>query len=467
MARLTGAILAAGFVLCLALNWPGHLSYDSVIQLLEGRTGVYSGWHPPVMSWLLGLFDRLLPGAGLFVLLQTTLLYGSLLLLLLLVRTPQPAAPWVALFVILTPQFLTFPAIVWKDVLFAASGVAGFALLAVAAAQWGKVRPRLGLVAGAIVCLSLAALTRQNGMVLAPFAALAFGWLAARHSENRKFLRAAATVAATLLAMVVIVVGSEALLELRSTGGSSPLAQLALLQTYDLAGALAHDPKMEMDQLHDDDPALETILRGEAAKRYTPASEEPLANLADLQKALANTDEDTVPLAWRHFVVSHPLLYLKLRLDAFRWVFFTPDIVFCRPALSGITGLPDVMAKLHMVQRIDARDKALSDYTMLVARTPLVRHWFWALIAILSIVLLLRRRRPEDIAVAAMLSGMLAFAASFFFISLVCDYRYLYPLDAAALAGLFYVAIGDSMPISRIRSLFRNSGGDRSSEFGK
>ena len=467
MARLTGAILAAGFVLCLALNWPGHLSYDSVIQLLEGRTGVYSGWHPPVMSWLLGLFDRLLPGAGLFVLLQTTLLYGSLLLLLLLVRTPQPAAPWVALFVILTPQFLTFPAIVWKDVLFAASGVAGFALLAVAAAQWGKVRPRLGLVAGAIICLSLAALTRQNGIVLAPFAALAFGWLAARHSENRKFLRAAATVAATLLAMVVIVVGSEALLELRSTGGSSPLAQLALLQTYDLAGALAHDPKMEMDQLHDDDPALETILRGEAAKRYTPASEEPLANLADLQKALANTDEDTVPLAWRHFVVSHPLLYLKLRWDAFRWVFFTPDIVFCRPALSGITGLPDVMAKLHMVQRIDARDKALSDYTMLVARTPLVRHWFWALIAILSIVLLLRRRRPEDIAVAAMLSGMLAFAASFFFISLVCDYRYLYPLDAAALAGLFYVAIGDSIPVSRIRSLFRNSGGDRSSEFGK
>ena len=37
----TAAIIVAGAAVTLALDWPGHLSYDSVIQLLEGRTGVY------------------------------------------------------------------------------------------------------------------------------------------------------------------------------------------------------------------------------------------------------------------------------------------------------------------------------------------------------------------------------------------------------------------------------------------
>jgi hypothetical protein len=393
------------------------------------------------MSWLLGLFDALLPGAGLFVLLQTALLYGSLIGLLLLVAKPQRGAVWVALFVIVTPQFLTFPGVVWKDVLFAASAVAGFVCLAQSAAHWQERNLRFGLLASASVLLSLAALTRQNGMVLAPFAALALGWSAASHVPERKLATAAAWGAGWLAITIAVVVLSEAALELRSSGQSSPLAQLELLETYDLAGALRLEPNLALDQIHDDDPKLETILRRDAAPRYTPASEEPLARLEPLQKELQNVDDDTVPLEWRHLVLSHPLLYLELRWNVFRWVFFTPDIVFCRPALSGITGLPDVMAKLHMAQRIDARDRALAGYTMLVARTPIVRHWFYAAIAIGGIVLLLRRRRPEDIAVAALLGGMLAFAASFFFISLVCDYRYLYPLDAAALAALFYVSL--------------------------
>ena len=52
----------------LALNWPGQMSYDSVAQLAEARAGFYHSWHPPVMAWLMGLFDSLIAGTGLFVL---------------------------------------------------------------------------------------------------------------------------------------------------------------------------------------------------------------------------------------------------------------------------------------------------------------------------------------------------------------------------------------------------------------
>ena len=38
----------------LAITAPGYLSYDSVSQLGDARSGFYNSWHPPVMAWLLG-----------------------------------------------------------------------------------------------------------------------------------------------------------------------------------------------------------------------------------------------------------------------------------------------------------------------------------------------------------------------------------------------------------------------------
>jgi hypothetical protein len=40
-----------------------------------------------------------------------------------------------------------------------------------------------------------------------------------------------------------------------------------------------------------------------------------------------------------------------------------------------------------------------------------------------------------------MLIAAFAFTASFFVISIACDYRYLYFLDIAALAAVFYLAL--------------------------
>src|SRR5262249_2785037 len=79
---LSQGLLFLGFGLLLAFNWPGQMSYDSVVQLTDGRSGQYDSWHPPVMAWLLGLFDALLPGTGLFLLSTTLLLLGAWLFLL-------------------------------------------------------------------------------------------------------------------------------------------------------------------------------------------------------------------------------------------------------------------------------------------------------------------------------------------------------------------------------------------------
>ncbi len=60
------------------------------------------------------------------------------------------------------------------------------------------------------------------------------------------------------------------------------------------------------------------------------------------------------------------------------------------------------------------------------------------------LVLLLVRRRTCDIAVAALPASALVFAATFFIISVACDYRYLYFLDVAAIAAGVYLAADPS-----------------------
>ena len=115
----TAAILIAGWAAAIAVSWPGHLSYDSIIQLHDGRTGFYHSWHPPVMAWLLGLADAMLPGAGLFVVFDATMFFGALLLLSRCKASGSWFAAIAAAGFALLPQCLLYQGIVWKDVLFA------------------------------------------------------------------------------------------------------------------------------------------------------------------------------------------------------------------------------------------------------------------------------------------------------------------------------------------------------------
>jgi hypothetical protein len=448
----TGAIVAAGFGFCVAVNWPGHLSYDSIVQLAEGRRAQYGGWHPPVMSWLLGLGDDLQPGTGLFIIFDTLLLYLATASLLFLRHRRSWATFVVSLGMVLTPQFLLYPGIVWKDVLFAASAVSGFVCLAFAAARWNKPVARIALISVALVLLVLASLARQNGGVTLPIAAFVVGWTVYRLGKRKRILDASLCGAGWLGAALLVWVCAGLALETRTVGTSGPVGQLRLLKTYDLAGALAAEPRLDLYRLAEDDPRLETQMRTNAARLYSPQRNDTLVQSSELQQSLIRADERTIPAQWREFVEGHPLLYLKVRWAAFRWVFLTPDLSACRPAFVGVSGPPGLMRELGVAPRIDGRDMWLANYVLAFAGTPLLSHAAFAVLAIVALTALLRRRRPEDIALIGMLLSGLAFTATFFVISIACDYRYLYFLDVAALVGLFYLSLDTREWLARVGS---------------
>jgi 4-amino-4-deoxy-L-arabinose transferase-like glycosyltransferase len=432
------AILFLGWCATLALSWPGHLSYDSIVQLHDGRAGFYHSWHPPVMAWMLGLGDWLLHGTGLFVLFDATLLFAALASLIWLAPRTSWLGVCIAALCVALPQLVLYQMIVWKDVLFADAAVAGFICLAQAEAHWAQARTRFILIVAAFILFALAALARQNGVIVVLFGAIALG-IAAWRARGWKIgvLYAGTSLASTVVLALLVAFA----LSLRSDHGEGPVAQLKLLRLYDIIGAVKADPSLPLDRFDEDASDLERLIRTDGVKLYTPVRNDTLVGSQALQDELADTPPELMAAQWSDLVFHHPWLYLKVRAEVFRWVFFTPDIVACRPIFVGVEGPPGEMSDLGLVTRLSPRDQALSDYAKAFLNTPVFSHIAFAILGLVLTVVLLWRRRPGDTAIAFLLLSAFAFTASFFAISIACDYRYLYMLDLAVLAALLYVAL--------------------------
>jgi hypothetical protein len=403
----------------LALNAPGQLSYDSLTQLADGRAGLYNSWHPPLMAFLLGVFDSLVPGTFLFLLCQSLLLLGGMLALLAL-RPRGWLTPLLALAIVLTPQWLLYQGAVWKDILFAAAAIAGFAALAWHA-QTRHVLPLLLSLA----LLAVAAAMRQNGIILLPVAAVTLAVTGPGRWKQGLALLAGA---------LVLLLGIGLALAPLTDGGDGAAAEVRLAQSYDMAGAFARDPQLALPL----PPDMDRLLKGPGAQLYTPLRNDPFAAHPGLNRVRSEAPSGVISGAWQALVLRHTGLYLSVRWDDFRAVVTTPNPNICHFVTVGIANVPDLLRRLGLSVRYRPQDRALNSYGWRFAGTPLFSHLAWGLLAIVLLAVLLWRRTPADLAVAGLLAGALLFALSFFFLSIACDYRYLIFLDFAAMAATLH-----------------------------
>src|SRR5207253_5889655 len=61
----------------LFLFWPGVIRPDSLAQLQQAQTGIFSDHHPPVMALYWGVLNFIWPGPGLLFLTHLSLLFGA------------------------------------------------------------------------------------------------------------------------------------------------------------------------------------------------------------------------------------------------------------------------------------------------------------------------------------------------------------------------------------------------------
>jgi len=440
--RLTLAVLCLGFLAVLVCNLPGHLSYDSVVQLHDGRTGQYHTWHPPIMAWILGLGDTILPGTALFVVMDAALLFGGLAALTLCAKRVSWAAPAAALVLALSPLVLIYQGIVWKDVFFADCSVLGFICLSLADRRDGR-KLRLGLIVSAFALFVLASLIRQNGLTAPLAGAAALTWMTVRVRGWRALGRGLGLGVLAFVAVVLLVALAGKALDTRRIDEPGAAAQFQALQEYDLIGAVAHDPSMDLSLLTrpvTGTPGLDKRVRLAAAKFYTPQRVDTLANDPGLNVAMAASPK-AVSAQWRYILAHDFKAYAGHRWDVFYWTVATPKLERCLPVFVGQEGPPGLLRKLGMFDQVRPQDLALELYAVNFYGTPLYSHLVYGLIAIVAAIALLLSPRSGDAPIGFMLLGALAFTASFLIISFACDYRYLYALDVSAMVAVFHLAI--------------------------
>jgi hypothetical protein len=279
---------------------------------------------------------------------------------------------------------------------------------------------------------------RQNGLVLVVFAALALAWTA----RTRGWLSSLAWGAGGLAAVLLLANGLGAVSQPRAAGPDQALTVgVRILQHYDIVGAVAHDPNLRLDQIEKVNPQGALVIRTESPKVYSPERVDFLDRSPTLGGALWPTPAAAMRAQWFDLLLHQPRAYLAHRWDAFVWVFFTPSLDRCLPAYVGVEGPEAKIADLKLTRGVEPADQALYNYATWFFVTPLYSHLSYALVALAVAGVLMLRRDPADMVMAAMMLGVLAFAASFFVISIACDYRYLYALDLAAAVGLLYLAL--------------------------
>lgn len=438
------AVLAVGLVVMLSANLPGHLSYDSVAQLFEGHFHIRETWGPALYAWVLGAFDGLIPGTSLYVTASAALLFAALAALGDLKATVSWLAPVVAALVMLTPQVMLFQGIVWKDIMFANCAVAGFVMIAHAARVWDRPVRRWALLIFALVLMAAGDQVRQNGLIAGGFAALALGWIVATQSADVvRWRRGIVWTVASLVALVVVGQAETVLSEpLKAPKDTALGTGLRIVQSYDIVGALALDPHFRPQVLIAANPSAAQVVRQRAKMDYSGRRVDFVDRDLTIQDAMNSFSDKAFNDQWFALIAHDPALYLRVRWEDFRWVFASPVIDWCLPIYVGVDAPDEKMVPLRLSHRYAESDIRLANYASWYLDTPVYSHVFYTAVSLLLAGLFLwRRQGPADVPMAALQLAGAAFAASFFIISIACDYRYLYFTDLAALVGLVYAAV--------------------------
>lgn len=431
------ALIILIWLVALAVNAPGHLSFDSVVQLAEGRSGVFGGFHPPVMSALLGVFDGVLPGTALYLVFASALFYLPLLALVGGDAARRPLN-WLAgaalILLLVTPLLLIYQGIVWKDVLFANLALSTFACLVQAERE--ERRPaRLAWLGAAAVLAALAAATRQNGLVVPLFAAAALAWRMPPPARLRMRLAAAGL---WLLVAGLGVLGTQAGIRLAATqpvGHGATFALRALLQ-YDMVGMVAHGAPPFRGAEADTPEAAQVVA--DFRRIYEASRLDRVRAAPEVIAYFARAGGDGGP--WWRMVRENPGAWLAHRAAVFRWMVLPPDIRECLPVWVGVEGPAGPITSLGLARAARPQDGALYAYATGWFATPLFLNGAWALLALGLGALLLRRRATGDATMAALLAAALAFAGSFALIGIACDVRYLFLLPVACCGALAHLA---------------------------
>ena len=423
---------AAGLAFTVVCYFPGYLTSDPIDQLSQARRHVYSDWHPPLMAWLWGQLDRIVPGPAGMLVFHAALFWGGLALVAL---SAFESAVWLPAAFVLTvgllPPVFALLGTIWKDVGMADALLLAFGLLLHA----DRSGSRAALVL-AVPALFYAVAVRHNAFVAAAPLLLWFGLIAAR--PRRRLLVVATVSAALALSFFALSYWiSYGLLNARHT---HPVQQILI---HDLAAVSIATERYQLPAFMKEGGQPSTV--DELGDVYSPQLIDPLFCCDDtVPRFNLIYDErrfDELARTWLRVIPQNWKSYLAHRAEAFRLQFAIGEEAVCFPFQRGTD--PNALGLKFQHSPLNTR------VTELMARfenSLLFRGWFYLAVSAAGLVLSLFRRGLPRRAGAALAASGLLYGAAYFFIGTTCDFRMAWwtAVSAIVLPAVVFGTTGES-----------------------
>lgn len=436
--RAQFALIVVCFLISCALNYPGHLNYDTLIQLEEGRSRTYLSIHPPIMSAILGMCDALFRGTGLFFILMNALYFSSFLLVTSGKRFGL--LTWfLAPCLFLLPSFLLYQGVLTKDVLFA-----NFALAALTLLYCSNGKRRLSGVFFVLssICFAVATLARQQGvLVLLGGIMIVFMQEPERNAERdgthaTRIIRTAKLLALVAASLFFMVAGISV------TAKQGPVSAtdigLKILEIYDMAGITTQTDEEDFSQLEARGINTDS-LKQHFRLNYGADRADPLANPNPARDAVLALPLEEVSRQWVRTIQRFPREYFFHRLNTYVYMLGFGDRDKCNYVHP--VGVPSGSIADALVERLGLTPGIPRQIQPLVTSAWLWRNsifYYPALYLAIGLIVLLTCRRSGDYPLlAALCVSSMLFTLSYFFIGIACDFRYVYYVMVAQVFCLF------------------------------
>jgi hypothetical protein len=423
------ATVACGIVATAAIFHPGTMSVDALLQLEEARKGVFFDWHPPVMSWVLGRLDVLLPGPFGLLLLHNVMFWSGLGLMVYLRDLPAGWSSGLILGIGSLPPILSALGTLWKDV-----GMASALLLAAGLLRYADRRSSGTALALGLACLAYGFAIRHNAALAAyPLALWAGAILVARVAGPAGGrLRRSLVVGHVLFAAMGLVVLTVD--EMLIGKHLFPSQQILIhdLTALSVRTGTVYVPDTLVERGGPITlPALACLYTPESAVAVFHARRGECA--LQLRKITSGRRMVQIGLAWARAVPRHPGAYAAHRLSVWREMLALGRDRVCYPLQSGTD--PNTLG-------LQFRPTPLFEPVQRISRfaadeTPLFRPWIYLVATLVWLTAALTVARAETLAAAVVGSSALLYALGYVVTGTTCDFRMLWwPIVAATVLPL-------------------------------
>lgn len=422
-------ILLLGWLGAFLYAFPGYMSFDSVVQLEQARTGRFRDDHPPAMAALWQLTEVFVSGpVGMLVLQLTAFLVGTYLLFK--TKMSERAAAIAASLVLVFPPVLNTMAVIWKDSQMAAYLVLGAALL---------LSPRRGGRLAGVFFLALATAMRHNALAMTlPLVVVLFTWTPSHRCWKRYAIAFATWILVTMSARVFTsqLAGQHTYMWHRS---------LALL---DIVGTLRFTEDMPDAELHRElagTPLRYSVDLQRHTRDVINPEASPTHQLWDSTNSFffepkTHEERTAVARAWKSIVTAHPFAYARYRWIVFSQLTQLDDTAPGSPIYCWFTDVQNPFGSRERIGHAagpSGLQGNVQQAMFWIGDTVLFHVSVYAVLALLLIPFAFRERT-----VVALLASAIVSEAALFVIAPTVDVRYSFWLVVGTLdAAILLVAI--------------------------